>query len=81
MRLSVSEETPESIIPHDIFSLYPPIKTLHTLKILGESIIAFGSLHNSHAIHCVPRNYTWKVYFFSVLGGVGHYIETCGCLT
>ena len=55
---------------------FPPSKTLHTLKMLGE--LMFGSLHKFHVIHCASRSYTWKADFFSVIHGVGHYIEKFG---
>ena len=37
--------------------------------------IGFGSLHNSHAIHCESRDDTWKAYFLCAVDGVCHHTE------
>ena len=36
----------------------------------------FGSLHRFHAIHCAPRNYTWKTGILCLIHGAGHYIKS-----
>ena len=49
------------------FVLLLKIKTLHSQNISWE--LLFRSLHNSHAIHCASRNYSWKAHLLCVTVG------------